>query len=299
MPNDKPITYRPVPFNFVDLETKAMEYLTRVKAEAVQVTAEARNEVARLRETTLSEIRQTRMEAEQEAQIIRKQLQELHEKLHREEEIFRHRKSELESEALKLKEKLQLEEDAARKNGYDEGKKTGYEEGFSAGYTDGETQALTDYTEKIRKEAEIQLGAKLETLFPALQDMSKQLEAAKQSFLQLWEQSAVKVAAAIAKRAVIRELPNMIDVPLKLLREVLELGAGNTSMRIRLNTADYESLKPQMTLLIRELCASAKTEIVPDEKITSGGCVLETALGVIDNRIETRIDRIEEELSVV
>jgi flagellar assembly protein FliH len=298
MPNEKPITYRPVPFNFVDIESKASEYLSRVKAEAVQVAAEARNEVARLRETAINEIHQTRNKAEQETQTIRKQLQELNDKLRKEEANYEKRRAELESDAAKLTAQLKQEEETSRKNGYEDGKKTGYDEGYETGYKDGETQSLIDYDEKIRKEAEIQLGTKLETLFPALQNLSKQLEAAKQSFLQLWEQSAVRVAASIARRAIDRELPNMVDVPLKLLRESLELGAGNTSMRVRLNPDDYEALKPQITLLIRELSASAKTEIVPDGKITSGGCILETALGVIDNQIESRIDRIEEELCI-
>ena len=157
-------------------------------------------------------------------------------------------------------------------------------------------QATIDYTEKIRREAEIQLGTKLETLLPALNTMIERLDVAKQSFLQHWERSALKVAGAIAAKAIDQQLPEMIDVPIRLLREALELGTGSTSLRIRLNDEDYEALKPQIDILVQEMTRSVQTEIVGDTSVSPGGCILETPQGTIDNRIESRLARIEEEL---
>jgi flagellar assembly protein FliH len=302
----KPITYRPVPFNFVDLEEKASDFLSRVKAEAVQVAAEARNEVARIRELAraerekaLAEVEHARCNAHQETETIRNQLSELHQHLQTEEDHFKKRKEQLESEVAKLKAQLKQDEDTARKNAFDEGYQAGYSEGKTKGYADGELQATIDYAEKVRREAEIQLGTQLETLLPALKTMIERFETAKQSFLQLWEQSAVRVATAIAERAISRSLPEMIDVPLKLLREALELGAGSATVRIRLNINDYETLQPQIDILVREMTKSVQMEMIPDIKITPGGCVLETSLGIIDNQIESRLERIEQEISLV
>ena len=298
--NNKPdppqINYRPVPFNFVDLEEKASDYLDKVKAEAIQLTTRARDEVVRLRETTLTEIETNRREAAEESQRVRAELDILHQRLSEEEANFKTRKEQLEGEAIKLKATLKQNEDIARKNGYDEGLKLGQEEGFKEGYGDGELQATIDYAEKIRHEASIQLGAQLETLVPAIKEMIEQMVMAKQSFLQLWESSAIDVAAAIAERAIARHLPQMVDVPLRLLREGLELAAGNAAVKVRIHPDDYEALKPQMDILVAEMSVAAKTEIVPDIKINKGGCFLETSLGVIDQSIESRIDRIKMEL---
>jgi len=298
--------YNLVPFNFVDLEEKATNYLAQVKAEAAQVVTNAQNAVERVRqsaaaewEKSVAEIEQTRSQAKEETETIRKQLDGLHQRLQAEEENFKTRKAQLEDEAVKLKEQLKQNEDIARKNGHEEGKKVGYDEGHSKGYTDGEMKAMIDYAEKVQREAEIQLGAKLETLLPALNTMIERLDVAKQSFLQQWEQSAVKVAEAIAAKAIARQLPEMVDVPLRLLREALELGTGSTSVRIRLNKEDYETLRPQMDILIREMTRSVPTEIVCDVSVSPGGCILETPQGTIDNRLETRLDRIQDELSLV
>lgn len=299
MPNkqeSKAIKYSPVPFNFVDLEEKASAFMAKVKSEALQVASQARSEVIRLRETTFAEIERTREAARIEAETIRKQLDELNRKLQEEETNFQKRKTQLETEANTLREQLRVDEETAKKTGYEDGYNLGYNEGNTKGYADGELQATVDYAERVRNEASVQLGTQLETLLPAVKKMIERLDTARQSFLQLWEQSAIRFSVLIAERAISRELPNMIDVPLSLIRESLELGTGSTSMKVRLNPDDYESLKPQVDLLVDELSVTAQTQIVADGKIARGGCVLETALGIIDNQIESRLKRIEQEL---
>ena len=302
-----PMAYSPVPFNFVDLEEKATQYIAQVRAESARVVSDTQYEVERIRqiaaaehEKSAAELEQARSQAREEAETIRKQLDELRQRLQSEEKNFKTRKEELENEAAKLKTQLKQNEETAQKTGYEtgytEGKKIGYDEGHSKGYADGEMQATIDYTEKVQREAEIQLGAQLETLIPALKTMIDRLELAKQAFLQRWEQSAVKIAETIAAKAINRQLPDMIDVPIRLLREALELGTGSTSVLIRLNNEDYAALKPQIDLLIQEMMRSVQTEIVSDATISPGGCILETPHGTIDNRIESRLVRIEEEL---
>ena len=301
--NLPPPVYSLAPFNFVDLEDKAEQYIAQVKAEAAKVIAQAKNEVQTLQKNaavelkkSADELEQSRTQARNETETIRKQLDELQNRLKSEEENFKTRKEQLESEAVKLKEQLKQDEETAKKTGYEEGQKAGFDEGHTKGYADGEMKAMIDYAEKVQREADIQLGAKLETLLPALTAMIEQFDVAKQSFLQHWEQSAVKIAGAIAAKAIDRQLPEMLDVPVKLLRESLELGTGSASLRIRLNADDYETLRPRIDLLVQEMARSVKTEIVGDASISPGGCILETAQGIIDNQIETRLARIEEEL---
>ncbi|MDR2345613.1 MAG: hypothetical protein LBE18_06070 [Planctomycetaceae bacterium] len=292
----KKIKYHPVPFNFVDLEEKAVDFITKVKADALHIATQARNEVMRLRETTFAEIEQTRETARIESETIRRQLDDLNRQLREEEINFQNRKTQLETETEKLREQLRIDEEAARKNGYEEGYKLGYSEGNTKGYSDGELQATVDYAERVRNEASVQLGTQLETLLPAIKMMIERLETARQSFLKHWEQNTIRFATLIAERAIARELPNMIDVPLNLIRESLELGTGNMSIKVRLNPDDYNSLQAQIDLLIDELAVAADTKIIADEKISRGGCVLETSLGVIDNQIKSRLSRIEQEL---
>ena len=277
-PDFSSITYRPVAFNFVDLESKAEEYLEKVRTESKKITQQARDEIARLR----NEIRNEQEQAKTELEKIRAESEELR------------KRSADETAALDAKRK-EVESDAY-KTGFELGKKEGYDTGHKAGYSDGELQASLDYDAKVKREVQIQLAGKMETLLPALHTVVDQICTAQQSFLQLWEQSAIHVASAIANRAISRQLPEMIDVPLYLLREALELAVGCSQMKIRLNPTDYKTLESQIELLVSELSGAAQTEIVSDERIMPGGCVLETSLGTIDQQIESRLERIEMEL---
>jgi len=149
----------------------------------------------------------------------------------------------------------------------------------------------------IEKIVERQLGGQLETLLPALRQAISEIRDAKQAWLTHWEKSAVHVAVAIAGRLIRRALPKTPEVTLTLVREALELAVGSSRLRILLNPTDHEALSPQVQALTKEFSSLSTVELVPDAKITPGGCRVETAFGVIDQQFEAQLARIEEELT--
>ncbi|MGL4942930.1 MAG: FliH/SctL family protein [Thermoguttaceae bacterium] len=266
------------PYNFVDLETKATDYLARVRGEALGMMTQVRDEIHKLRKQAELELASVRAEAEG----TRAATLSLNERLANETQTLETMRNKVETEA--------------HANGYKEGYATGYAEGKQQGYIDGELQAQIDYADKVRTEAELQLAAKLETLIPAIQMMITKLGEAQHGFLGEWEKSAIHVATEIAHRAINRQLPEMIDLPLDMVREALELGVGSGQLKIRMNPLDHETLLPQVETLVREVAHIASCEIVADPKVSAGGCVMETSLGSVDQRIESRLHRIECEL---
>jgi flagellar assembly protein FliH len=163
--------------------------------------------------------------------------------------------------------------------------------------------------EAIRRQAEQQgrqaaidsarqlMRQELETLLPALRQAISEIQHAKQAWVRHWEAAAVHVAAAIAKRVIRRELSQKPEIALSLIREALELAAGHAQLRIRINPQDHKLLGDEVEILVRELSGLAETELIPDPEITRGGCRVETRFGLIDEQIETQLQRIEEELT--
>jgi flagellar assembly protein FliH len=144
---------------------------------------------------------------------------------------------------------------------------------------------------------EQKLGQQLSTLLPALKQVIQDVGHAKQDWLTHWERTAVHVAAAIAARVIRRELPNMPDVTLTLVREALELASGSAQIRVQLNPADHEALKPQIEALVKELSGLGSAAVLADPRVSPGGCRVETRFGVIDQQFESQLTRIEEELT--
>jgi flagellar assembly protein FliH len=140
------------------------------------------------------------------------------------------------------------------------------------------------------------IGQQIQTLLPALSGVIAKLSDARQAWLRHWERNTVGLAVRIAGRAIRRELARDPEITLGLIQEALELAAGSPHLKIMLNPDDFHSLGAQAKMLAGQLAAVAKTEIVPHESITIGGCRVETAYGVIDEQIETRLQRIASEL---
>jgi flagellar assembly protein FliH len=142
-----------------------------------------------------------------------------------------------------------------------------------------------------------ELGRQLATLLPALGQAVTEIRQAKQAWLIHWEQGAVHVAAAIAKRLLRRELSRHPEITLTLVREALELAAGSSQVRLHLNPADHETMRLQIDALLHELAGLGSAEVIADPQIAPGGCRVETAFGLIDQQLDAQLARIEEELT--
>jgi len=272
------VIYRPTPFNFVDMQEKADAYIASVRTEAARIAEEARAELTRLRNEANAELEQKK----RELRNVERELAEREEQLAAESKRVQSLRDEIEKAAC----------DEAKAKGH----KEGYESGHAEGYAAGEKQALTDYQERLQQEADTLTKEAFQTLMPALETAVDKLVSAENLFVSLWEEEAMQVAAAIAHQAINRELPNMVDVPLRLLREALELAVGSVKLKIRMNPQDIESLRQEIDTLVNKITPAAETEVVADGRISPGGCYLETTQGIIDQRIESRLERIVSEL---
>ena len=155
-------------------------------------------------------------------------------------------------------------------------------------------QAREEGRQTVADEVRKQL---LATLVPALRQAVQDIQDAKQAWLSHWEKSGVHLAAAIAERLIRRELPDRPELTLTLVREALELAAGSGRIRVHLNPADHKTLGPQVEDIAKELSGLAPAELVADERVSLGGCRVETEFGVIDQQFESQLARIEEELT--
>lgn len=143
---------------------------------------------------------------------------------------------------------------------------------------------------------ERKVAQKLETALPAVRHAAAELQQAKQAWLARWEQSAVHLAAAMAARVIRQELTRSPQIPLKLVREGLDLAAGSAELRIHMHPADHAAFGGQIERLIGEFSRIGSAQVVGDPEISVGGCRIETQFGVIDQRFEAQLARIEQEL---
>ena len=86
------------------------------------------------------------------------------------------------------------------------------------------------------------------------------------------------------------------------VRDGLIFGAASKSVFMDLTTerqgahSQISVLHPAFTLIHQPLAQLGKVQILPDPQISAGGCRIDTDFGNVDQRIETQLDRIAQEL---
>ena len=165
-----------------------------------------------------------------------------------------------------------------------------------------EAEAIRRRAEQEGRQAALQavegmIAKQMATVIPALRQAVREIQEAKQSWLRHWEAAAVRVSGAIAEKLVRREIGRHPEITLALVREALELAAGNSQVRIQLNPNDLEALRDQICVLIDEIAPLANAELNADPEVAPGGCRVETRFGVIDQQFAAQLKRIEEELT--
>jgi flagellar assembly protein FliH len=140
------------------------------------------------------------------------------------------------------------------------------------------------------------IDQQLQSLLAALKQAVQQIAQSRQVWQQHWESHGVRVATAIAERVIRRELAQHPEISLNLVREALQLAAGNGRIVVRLSPPDHAAFASQAEQITSQLNLIAPAQIVADPAISPGGCRVDTEFGVIDNQIETQLARITQEL---
>jgi flagellar assembly protein FliH len=141
-----------------------------------------------------------------------------------------------------------------------------------------------------------ELQQHLETALPALQAAANSLVATRQAWLERWESDAVRLCCRIAGKLVRREVREDPQIPLALLREALELAAGQQRVRVQLHPKDFQLLENHARQVAQQWSQLCTTEIEPSTEVPAGSCRLKTEHGVIDQSFDVQLQRIEDEL---
>jgi flagellar assembly protein FliH len=155
-------------------------------------------------------------------------------------------------------------------------------------------QAAMRAVERVLDE---KVGKKLDSLLPALSQTIRDLADARQSWMQHWEKSVVRLACAIAEKITRRELSHQPAIAVELAREALEMAAGSPHIVVRLHPTDFESLSSHVERLVKEFAGTATAEIVADASVELGSCRVDTQHGTIDQQFSAQLARIEAELT--
>jgi flagellar assembly protein FliH len=159
----------------------------------------------------------------------------------------------------------------------------GFQEGKAAGIAEGEKKALAKWEENLKKFQE-----ETAQIFEIL--------AAQQSeYFENLRKASTEVAIAVAKRVFCEEAAQNPNIIARAMQEAFTYLGQEEKVRVRLNSMDISSAEQAETFW-KPIAGSLKdVELVIDNSMEAGGCLLESEKGSsVDMRVQTILGHIEE-----
>jgi flagellar assembly protein FliH len=189
----------------------------------------------------------------------------------------------LKQEAMAECERMKAEAQEEIKNLKEEAIEAGHQEGYEAGYKDGE--------DKIREEMEaaiVEGSAKAEK---TLQDAKE----ATRDYIQQAEQDVVKLVMAVVEKILPQHFIDAPQVVLPIVRDAILKVKDQKELKIHVAPQDYD-----MVLLARNelrgilTYGDASIDLLSDQSMRPGDCLIETPNGTVDARLATQIELIRQ-----
>lgn len=151
--------------------------------------------------------------------------------------------------------------------------------------------------EAIDRLVDQRVAARFAQLEGTLECIKHEIQSARQDWLATWREQGLKLALAIARRVIRRELVAQPDIPVALVTEALQLATGAMRMKLLMNPADVSGLADKTQKLLNADATGVPVQLVADASIEPGGCRVETEYGAIDQQFTAQLARIAEELA--
>ncbi|CAG0993056.1 FliH/SctL family protein [Geobacter sp.] len=132
----------------------------------------------------------------------------------------------------------------------------------------------------------------LANVFKSLRDGVTALTGLRSRVLKESEEDLLKLAVMIARKIVQQEIAQEPAILASLIAAAVGGCTDRDRVVVRLNPDDYTVVAANRQTFLSSLGDDLPITLTPDEGVGPGGCLVETATGTIDARIESQLDEI-------
>ena len=158
----------------------------------------------------------------------------------------------------------------------EEARSTGFEQGRREGWEVGRAEA--------------------ESLVVQARRLVEQAKSEKNDLLREAEPELLRFAMAVARKVIRQELAREPHAVVDTVAEALGRVRGDEEVKVRVNPADAVLIDQNRDRLASASRRARRWTLIEDDSVEAGGCVVETANGNIDARVDRQVARIERAL---
>ena len=165
----------------------------------------------------------------------------------------------------------------------EEARQRGYSEGFEQGSSEAEAILRQQWEQRISEST---------TILESAYRMREQIIQEAEPFL-------IELSCAIAEKLVGRQLTLEPDASTALIRSALARRREHGSIVLCVSPAQLAAVQAARDELELSIDSQAELQIIPDASVKDHGCVIRSAFGSIDARIDTQLSEIKRELMLL
>ncbi len=151
---------------------------------------------------------------------------------------------------------------------------------------------LQEAFEKGVEEERNQADEDLAGIYSALCEAISVVSRLKERIVRESEDELLTLAFLVAKKIVRQEIKQDRKILAQLISEALKGFPEQHDIVVSLNPEDYKVITANREMYLAGIGNERQLTLKPDESTSLGGCVVESATGVIDARIEAQLDEI-------
>jgi flagellar assembly protein FliH len=156
--------------------------------------------------------------------------------------------------------------------------------GFDQGYQEGFTQGETDLKQQFQKDLD-ESRALLEQAYLT-----------KEQIIQEAEPFLVELSCAVAEKIIGKQLSVSPELAIELIRKSLSRRREQGVITLCVAPAQLAFVQAAREELSMTIDSQAELQILPDATVRDQGCVIRSAYGSIDARIDMQLEEIKREL---
>lgn len=154
-------------------------------------------------------------------------------------------------------------------------------------YKEGHDLGLIEGTEKALQEAKNDLHERLKAMDTLLQN----IETLKSRLLIDNEAQLVRLVFLVAKKMALRDLEQNREAVLEILKHVVGEMQTDERITVKLSAEDLYFLEGLQDKVKERIQNFERIQFSADEKVKSGGCLIETEYGSVDASVDERVER--------
>jgi flagellar assembly protein FliH len=158
---------------------------------------------------------------------------------------------------------------------------------------EAEQQGFKDGLVSGRQEAEAEMQQKYHEKLEQVQQLLQQGYEQKVAIISEAEPFLLELSTVIAKQIVKQELDGNPEKFVELIKQHILRFKEKEVITVCVHPEDFDFIQSQRAHLVAIVNGETEIKIIPDPTVSEKGCIIRTAYGSVDARIDTQIEEIK------